>query len=352
MRIKKFHCNTIREGIDEIKLKYGHDVFIVDVKNNGSGFSDKKCEITIAMEDNPELRDDEMGPVRKRIEETWDAFLTSLRHQVNALESGLLVDRMKGYPLPLRVFLDKMVANGLDRTLAISIISEMYWEIGKLAEDSFKANVFLKHILSKRIGTVDLEEMDDHICIVGPTGSGKTEVVKKLAAKLKEGGVDVSIVAYDPIRKGTYDELMSFSKDEKIPLSFTINDHDLPFMIEGNGAKRKIIDLTGHSEIQKAILKRFTDVKKILVFQASTRYESIKTYCHTLGDVKPSGLIVTKLDEEEELGHVVCNIIRLNYPVCMFTSGLGLEDVLFANEDVLFRMLLEKNPWKKRELLQ
>jgi len=352
MRLKKFHCTTIREGIDEIKHKYGPDVFIVDVKNNGTGFSDKKCEITIAMDEKQELKEDEMGPLRRRVEETWDTFLTSLKQKVDSLESGFLVERIKGYPLSLRVFIDKMVANGLDRTLAISIVSELYWEIGKLAEDGFKANFFLKHVLNKRIGVIELQDTDEHICIVGPTGSGKTEVVKKLATKLKEGGADISIVAYDPIRKGTYDELISFSKDEKIPLSFTINDQELPFMIEGNGNRRKIIDLPGHIEIQKTVLKRFKDIKKLLVFQSSTRYESIKTYCQIFGDLNPAGLIFTKLDEEERLGHIVCNIIQLNYPVCLFTSGINLDDVVFPNEDVLFRMLLERNPWRKRELLQ
>ncbi len=46
--------------------------------------------------------------------------------------------------------------------------------------------------------------------MLGPTGAGKTQTTKKLAKILASRDKAVSIVAYDPFTKGSYDDLMSF----------------------------------------------------------------------------------------------------------------------------------------------
>jgi flagellar biosynthesis protein FlhF len=347
MKVKRLYFNDIKEGIEEIKKRFGPETFILDIRN-GTGEQRKGWEISIGVEEQFDSNGEESGLLRRKMEETWRRFFQFLKERMEEIESELVSEKMRDYPLTLRIFLDRMVSNGLEKGLALSLISEVFWDIGMLAEESLKANYFLRHVIGKRIRILELTSDETTLLVVGPSGSGKTETVKKIASLLSDEREDVSIVACDPQNRGTYDELMAFSKEKRIPLSFTTNEEELHAIVSSNGRKRKLIDIAGTVEIQKRIVSSLKGTKRVAVFAAGTRYESLRAYLEEVGERDIHGLVFTKLDEEPTLGHLVTYIMKTHLPVALFTKGPEIRDILMPTEDVLWKMIFERNPWKKK----
>ncbi|MCX5813500.1 MAG: DUF87 domain-containing protein [Proteobacteria bacterium] len=352
MKIKTYIFEDIKEGIERIKEEYGADTIILDIKNNSKS-SRKSCEISIGLDDDPEFEEDNTGALRKKTEEIWSQTTKFLSEKITGLELEIVRDRVKQYPLPLKVFFEKMRKNGFDIQLAVSMISEIYGEIGVLANDNAKANFFFRNAIAKRIKIYDIVNSNEHILMLGPTGAGKTQTAKKLSKLLSNMKQDVSVLVYDPARKGCWDEHIIFSESNGIPFSFASSEEDL-FLKIAKDRTRKIIDISGYIDLQKRVVTRLKDVKKIILLPAGARDEKIRNYCNRFSDSNIAGLIFTKLDEEETLGHICHNLIFLEQPVCCLTTGMGIGDVLTPNHETFYKILLEGNIWKtgEKRLLQ
>jgi flagellar biosynthesis GTPase FlhF len=352
MKIKTYVFEDIKEGIERIKEEYGSDTIILDIKNNSTN-SRKSCEISIGLEDDPGFEEDTTEVVRKKTEEIWSHTTKLLSEKIIGLELEIVRDRVKQYPLPLKVFFEKMRKNGFDIHLAVSMISEIYGEIGTLANDIAKANFFFRNAIAKRIKICDIVNSNGHILMLGPTGAGKTQTAKKLSKLISNMEQDVSILAYDPARKGCWDEHIIFSKSNGIPFSFASNEEDL-FKKIAKDRIRKIIDISGYIDLQKRVVTRLKDVNKIILLPAGARDEKIRNYCDRFSDSNIAGIVFTKLDEEETLGHICHNLIFLEQPVCCLTTGMDIGDVLTPNYETFYKILLEGNIWKtgEKRLLQ
>jgi flagellar biosynthesis protein FlhF len=351
MKVKTYIFEDIKDGIERIKEEYGADTIILDIKNTSKN-SRKSCEISIGLDD-PELEENNEGALRKKTEEIWSHTTKLLSEKIIDLELEIVRDRVKQYPLSLKVFFEKMRKNGFDIHLAVSMISEIYGEIGMLANDIAKANYFFRNAIAKRIKIYDIINSNEHILMLGPTGAGKTQTAKKLSKMLSNMGKDVSILAYDPARKGCWDEHVIFSESYGIPFSFAVSEEDL-FLKIAKDRTRKIIDISGYIDLQKRLAGRLKDIKKIILLPAGARDEKIRNYCNRFNDSNIAGLVFTKLDEEETLGHICHNLILLEQPVCCLTTGMGIGDVLTPNHETFCKILLEGNIWKtgEKRLLQ
>lgn len=348
MRIKTYVFEDVKAGMEAIKAQYGADTMIVDIKNNDNHASQKSCEISIALEEEQQPNPCDLVDVRKKTEAIWNYALRLMNERLEGIETDIIKERTREYPLPLRVLFDRLVKNGFDRKLAMSLISEVYGEIGETAQDSMKANTSLRRAIARQISLCNLSGEDAPILMLGPTGSGKTQTTKKLAKILVTQEKAVSIIAYNPFTKGSYDDLMSFSEGHGLPFSFTTNEEDIGFIVERD-RRQKIIDVTGHSSIQKKVLERLRDINKVIVLPAGARDEKIRSYCSDFGDTSNTAIGFTKLDEEESLGHLGHNLINLGQPLGFLTTGIGIDDIIIPDHESLFKILIEGNAWKKEE---
>lgn len=348
MRVKTYVFEDVKAGMEAIKAQYGSETMIVDIKSNATATSQKGCEISIAVEDEAQPTACDLVDVRRKTEEIWNYALRLMNERLAGIETDIMRERTREYPLPLRVLFDKLVRNGFDRRLAMSLISEVFGELGSGAQDSMKANVAMRRAVARQISLCSLVNEDGPILMLGPTGAGKTQTTKKLARFLAAQEKAVSIVAYDPFTKGSYDDLMSFSESSGLPFSFTTSEEDIGFIVEKD-RRIKIIDVTGHATIQKKVLEKLGEINKIIVLPAGARDEKIKSYCREFGDASRSTVGFTKLDEEETLGHLGHNLINLGQPLSFLTTGVGLDDIVMPDHESLFKILLEGNTWKKEE---
>jgi len=348
MKVKTYVFGDVKTGMEAIKAQHGSDTIIVDIKNNGNNTSPKSCEISIAVDE--DLRPDQCDliDVRKKTEAIWNYALMLMNERLSGIENDIIRERTREYPLPLRILFDKLIKNGFERKVAMSLISEVYGEIGDRAQDSMKANTSMRRAIAQRISISNITEESGPVLMLGPTGSGKTQTTKKLAKIFAASDKAISIIAYDPFTKGSYDDLMSFSESHGIPFSFTTNGDDISFIVERD-KRQKIIDVGGHPNIQRRVLEKIRDINKIIVLPAGARDEKMQAYCNEFGDVTNSTIGFTKLDEEENLGHIGHNLIKLGYPVSLLTIGIGIDDIVIPDNESLFKILLEGNIWKKEE---
>ena len=256
----------------------------------------------------------------------------------------MIRDRMKTYPLPLKVLYDKIAKSGFNIYLAQELISEVYAEIGHLAENSTKAIFFLRNAIARRIKKYNPVSTPEPLVFLGPTGAGKTETVKKLSKMVSDEGMPVSILAFDPVKKSSYDELLAFSESTGIPFQFTTNPEDLLVKAKRNTGKT-LIDLTGQVAIQKYTVERLKEFKKIIVLPAGARDEKMEQYVKLFQSCNIAGLVFSKLDEEESLGSLCCNVMKLGRPVCFMTKGTGLNDILPHDTETFSRILIEGAIW-------
>jgi len=348
MRVKTYVFEDVKAGMEAIKAQYGSETMIVDIKNNGNHVSQKSCEISIALEEEAQSNACDLSDVRKKTEAIWNYALRLMNERLEGIEADIIKERTREYPLPLRVLFDRLAKNGFNRKLAISLISEVFGEIGDAAQDSMKANSSARRAMARQISICNIADENGPLLMLGPTGSGKTQTTKKLAKILASQKKAVSIVAYDPFTKGSYDDLMSFSESHGIPFSFTTNEDDIGFIVERD-RRQKIIDITGHANVQRKVLEKLKEIAKVIVLPAGARDEKIRSYCSDFSDVSNTAIGFTKLDEEENLGHLGHNLINLGQPLSFLTTGIGIDDILMPDHESLFKILLEGNTWKKEE---
>jgi len=348
MKVKTYVFEDVKVGMEAIKAQYGSDTIIVDIKSKGNNISQKSCEISIAVDEEPQSNPCDLIEVRKKTEEIWNYALMLMNERLAGIENDIIRERTREYPLPLRVLFDKLVKNGFERNAAMSLISEVYGEIGDAAQDSVKANASLRRTIARQISMRNIAEENSPILMLGPTGAGKTQSTKKLAKILAAKDNAVSIVAYDPFTKGSYDDLMSFSESQGLPFSFTTNEEDINYIVERD-RRQKIIDITGHSNVQKHVLEKLRGINKIIVLPAGARDDKMRRYCNEFGNGGDTAIGFTKLDEEENLGHIGHNLIKLGLPVSFLTTGISVDDIVIPDHESLFKILLEGNTWKREE---
>jgi flagellar biosynthesis GTPase FlhF len=348
MRIKTYVFDDVKEGMKKIKEEHGVDTIIVDIKNNGATGAKKGCEISVAVEGERAVQGDDLGDLRRRLENVWDHAARFVNSKIGDMGTELARDRVKTYPLPLRIFFDKMVRNGLDSANALSIVAEVHCSIGPLAEDSLKAAFFMKRTVGTRIRVHNPVYSKAPIAILGPSGAGKSATVKKIARMCSGEAIRVSILAYEPLRRNPRHDLRAFTEESAIPFSVVSGEEDLVSGLKAGGT-RKIIDLSGPTDLQMKAAERLQDIELAMVLPAGARDEKMKYCCDQMKGHNLTGLIFTKLDEEETVGHVFDNLLKLGLPLSFLTTGTEDADILTPSSDLLYKILIEGNTWKRKE---
>ena len=348
MRIKTYVFDDVKEGMKKIKEEHGVDTIIVDIKNNGATGAKKGCEISVAVEGERAMQGDDLGDLRRRLENVWDYAARFVSGKIGDMGLELARDRVKTYPLPLRIFFDKMVRNGLDSGAALSIVSEVHCSIGPLAEDSLKAAFFLKRTIGSRIRAHNPVYANAPIAIMGPSGAGKTATVRKIARMCSAEAIRTSILAYEPLRRNPRHDLRAFTEETAISFSVASDEEELVMRLKAGGP-RKIIDLSGPMDLQRRAAERIQGAELAMVLPAGARDEKMKNCCDRMKGCSLTGLIFTKLDEEETVGHVFDSLLKLGLPLSFLTTGEEDTDILTPNSDLLYKILIEGNTWKRKE---
>ena len=174
------------------------------------------------------------------------------------------------------------------------------------------------------------------VVFVGPTGSGKTTTLAKVAYLLAHQDRSVGIITLDSYRTGAFEQMSAFGNALSIPvLAAGVEDELIRASERFSWKDTVFIDTMGLSPKDKELNLRLRGMLSlldsdrtdyVLTVSASMKEEDIMDQYSSYAQFSPSSLAVTKLDETETIGNVLSFSYKVGVPMLYFTDGQKVPD--------------------------
>ncbi|MBU2977978.1 flagellar biosynthesis protein FlhF [Alteromonas sp. C1M14] len=270
------------------------------------------------------------------IKEELASLRNVLQHQV-----ADLMDAKQRRHRPVHSYLtQRLTGMGLSTALAEQLV-----HYTPSAYTEREAWVYLLNLLANRLNVSgnDILTQTGVVALVGPTGTGKTTTVAKLAARYaqKYGADQVAMITIDTYRIAAFEQLATYGKIIGCTTRKAQSSEELAEQLFQLRHKRLIlVDTAGFSQRDSRLIKQLSQfnhgqmqpVRKYLVAQANTQYPALQRIIEAYNSVKLDGCIFTKLDECYSLGEVLSIAVEQQLPVSYVTDGQQVpEDIKVAD---------------------
>ena len=186
------------------------------------------------------------------------------------------------------------------------------------------------------------------VACVGPTGVGKTTTLAKLAARAKlDLGRSVGVISLDTFRVGAVEQWQRYASLMGIPLQVA---HDAPGFqraLRETRAELVLVDTAGRSasnvnsvlgDSLRGIVSH--QVHVMLVVPAWMRANDAERVAAAYSDPIPTEVVITKLDETEQVGGALHAAMSRNLPLSYLCNGPRVpEDIRDASIDGMLSAL-------------
>ncbi len=172
------------------------------------------------------------------------------------------------------------------------------------------------------------------VVLIGPTGSGKTTTVAKLAAYFHlEQKKSVLLITTDTYRVAAVEQIKTYAEILGVPIEVAMRPQDIPTIQQKHPAEVVLIDTAGHSvnhalhmaEIQTIV--HYAKAREILLtLPATMGATTMVETAHLLARDLAVKLCITKVDEAHHGGAVVSALLSLGWPLAYITDGQGVPD--------------------------
>jgi len=192
----------------------------------------------------------------------------------------------------------------------------------------------------------EIIDMGGVVSLVGPTGSGKTMTIGKLAARyvMRHGADSIALVTTDRYRVAAHEQLKVFGRILNVPVHVVDEQNCLEDILDKcSDRKLVLVDTAGlmhsdrsWSEQLKELKMSSHRIQNYLVMPATGQYAVMKANFNHYKMVGLAGTIVTKLDEAVSLGEVISYLIASKLPCAYITDGQRVpEDIHLAEKQML-----------------
>jgi len=238
---------------------------------------------------------------------------------------------------------------GLGSDLAGSISRRH--KAGRL-EDGWKQSL---KMLCTGVRTSRMEWLDEGgaYALVGPTGSGKTTTIGKLAARyvLKHDSDSVALVTTDRYRVAAHEQLFVFGRILNVPVRVVDESHSLDDILDELSDRHLVlIDTAGLTSADKGYQEQLAElarshhnIKTHLVVSATSQPRIMKSVWHCYKMANLAGCVMTKIDEALTLGESLGFVMETGLPVAYYTDGQKIpEDLHHAEAVPLVRLAVDR----------
>lgn len=324
------HLNFSEAFIDEVEAQQPIDRHAgpSEYQKRGETFPSHQAS---SIEEAPAPQSGELAQIKEELASLRDV----LQHQV-----ADLMEAKQTRQKPVHQYLiTRLTDMGLSKSLSKQLIS--YTPSHYNERDAW---VYLLNLLANRLNVTgnDILTAQGAVALVGPTGTGKTTTVAKLAARYaqKYGADSVAMITIDTYRIAAYEQLATYGKIIGCTVRKAQSSEELSDLLFQLRHKRLVlIDTAGFSQRDSRLIKQIKHfdngqmpaVKKYLVAQANTQYPALQRIIKAYDDIELSGCIFTKLDECYSLGEVLSAAVEYQLPVSYVTDGQKVpEDIKIA----------------------
>jgi len=176
------------------------------------------------------------------------------------------------------------------------------------------------------------------IALVGPTGSGKTMTIGKMAARyvMKFGAESVALVTTDRYRIAAHEQLKVFGRILNVPVHSVDEQNTLDGILDRLSDKRLVlVDTAGLMPNDKCWAQQLKEIKMsahrvqpYLVMSAVGQYQVMCANYNHYRMINPVGVILTKMDEAVSLGESISFLMECQLRVAYYTDGQRVpEDI-------------------------
>lgn len=371
--IKKFKASTMMEAMKMAKEFFGENAVILQSKKVKSGgifdiVRPEMVEITAtvyksnvpdAVQRNSSKSLYTPTDVKKNRTPNTDSNSSAIRTELKDIKDTIsdLSDYLRySKMLLLPETLSFLVAEkGVDEDLASELVQKLFF---LLYGEDLKDKIKIKNALQTEIcrclninGNLDLlKDKSKMICMVGPTGMGKTTTVIKLATHPDFfGKKSVALITIDTYRVAAAAQLKTFAALAKLPLEIVYEPQD--FAMAVNKFKNKdviLIDTAGRSPLNS---QHLIDLKKYfaisrpdeihLVLSVSMRADNLFDAVRNFSSLPVNRLIVSKIDETPRIGNLLNVAKKVDLPISFLTNGQSVpDDILLADRNEISNMII------------
>ncbi len=189
--------------------------------------------------------------------------------------------------------------------------------------------------------------------LVGPTGSGKTTTIGKLAARyvLKHGADSLALVTTDRYRVAAHEQLFVFGRILNVPVRVVDESHTLDDILDELSDRHLVLIDTagltssdrGYQEQLSELARSHHQIRTHLVVSATSQPRIMKSVWHCYKMANLSGCVMTKIDEALTLGESLGFVMETALPVAYYTDGQKIpEDLHHADPVPLVRLAVER----------
>lgn len=318
MIIKRYVVNNMKEALVRAKYELGQDAVIIDERPIMVGkwynpFKEKKLEVTLGVE---EPEDKKLIAIDSNFnDEEFDPFYMNSSDEIkDKLVNFCKLHDKEDYHLTL----------------------EESKEFMKIA---LRENPLQKQFQLGKINAV-----------IGPTGVGKTTTLAKIAAhQTLEEKKNVGMITMDTYRIGAVEQLRTYANILGTPFEIVNEPSEMREKIEKlMHCDIILIDTLGTSPKNDSMIddinKYFRDIEhninKYLVLSISSDKDTTLSILNRYKRLNYDSLILTKLDEVENISNMWYVLENINLPIQFFCHGQDVpDDITDANLDSLMKYI-------------